>query len=145
MILGTICQRDVDTARANESARAAGQRMGARNVGTLVVVDERGRPTGILTDRDLALRLVGKGEDPDTLNVGELMTSDLATVREGGTVEDAVLRMRRAGCRRLPVVDDDGKLVGIVSLDDLFQHFAREFGMLSELLEESSPRSLAGI
>jgi len=134
-----ICQRNLDTAQAVESVRTAAQRMGTRNVGTLVVLDETSRPVGILTDRDVAVRVVGQGRDPYTTSVESVMTENLETVREDVSVEDALRRMRSRGVRRLPVTNRTGDCVGIVSLDDILAYLAKEFAVLSRLLETSTP------
>ena len=139
MTIERICQRNLDTAQAVESVRTAAQRMGTRNVGTLVVLDETSRPVGILTDRDVAVRVVGQGRDPYTTSVESVMTENLETVREDVSVEDALRRMRSRGVRRLPVTNRTGDCVGIVSLDDILAYLAKEFAVLSRLLETSTP------
>ena len=139
MTVAQICQRNVDTARTTESVRCAAQRMGTRNVGTLVVLDELGRPAGILTDRDVAVRVVGQGRDAYVTTVGDVMTADLETVSEDLSVEDALRRMRSRGVRRLPVTKKDGECLGMVSLDDILGHLAQEFAVLGRLLEASTP------
>jgi CBS domain-containing protein len=143
MSIGRICQREVDTADVGESARVAAQRMGARGVGALLVLDDRHRPIGILTDRDVALRVAGEGLDPNAVTVGEVMTRDLHTVTEDGAIEDSLRLMRRHAVRRLPVVDDDGALIGIVTLDDVISLLAEEMSQMGKILERSSPQSLA--
>lgn len=139
MTVRKICQRNVDTAQAGESVRTAAQRMGTRNVGTLVVLNELGRPVGILTDRDVAVRVVGHGRDPFATNVESVMTEDLETVHADVSIEDALRRMRSRGVRRLPVTDAAGECVGIVSLDDILAHLVHEFAVLGRLLEASTP------
>lgn len=139
MTVVRICQRNVDTARADESVRTAAQRMGTRNVGTLVVMNEFDRPVGILTDRDVAVRVVGQGRDPYATTVESVMTADLETVQENVSIENALRRMRKRGVRRLPVTNEAGTCVGIVSLDDILAHLARDFAVLGRLLASSSP------
>ncbi len=139
MTVAQICQRNVDTAQAAESVRTAAQRMGTRNVGTLVVLNELGRPVGILTDRDVAVRVVGQGRDPYATTVGSVMTEDLETVHDGTSIEDALRRMRSRGVRRLPVTNGAGECLGMVSLDDILAHLAQEFAVLGRLLEASTP------
>jgi len=139
MTVGKICQRNLDTACTFESVRTAAQRMNTRNVGTLIVKDDDDRPVGIVTDRDLALRVVAHGLDPFTTNVTDVMTADLELVREDVRIEDALRRMRARGVRRLPVVDAHGHCVGIVSMDDVLAHLAGEFAVLGRLLETSTP------
>jgi CBS domain-containing protein len=142
MTVGPICVREVDTTFEAEPVQVAAQRMHDRKVGTLVVVDQLQRPIGILTDRDLAVRVVAHGADPFTTTVGEVMTRAPRTVLQSSPIESALGLMRMAACRRLPVVDDDGKLVGLVSLDDILDLLAEEFGQIGKLLAEESPGSL---
>lgn len=145
MTVGRICVREVDLADSNETVKAAAQRMAARNVGTLVVLDPRRKPLGLLTDRDLALRVVGRGLDPLTTLVSEVMTRELTRIAEDTPIEDALRRMRSLGVRRMPVVDHDGVLVGIVSVDDFVSLLAEEFGDLGGVLARSSPGALAAV
>lgn len=134
MSVGRICSRVVDLAEESEAVRAAGSRMAARNVGTLVIVDGAGRPAGILTDRDLALRVVGLGRDPNAVTVGEVMTRDPATVIEDAPIEQSLETMRRHGVRRLLVVRPDGRLAGILSLDDVLELLVEEFRSMGGIL-----------
>lgn len=139
MTIGKICNRNVDTADASESVQTAAQRMGVRNVGSLVVLSELRRPVGILTDRDLAVRVVGAGRDPYTTRVEDVMTGDIEVVPETLSIEDGLKRMRSRGVRRLPVVSTGGDCVGILSMDDILAHLAHEFAVLGRLIEVSSP------
>lgn len=142
MTIGRICCREVDTASPSESARVAGQRMGARGVGTLVVVDQQRRPIGVLSDRDLAVRVVGEGRDAGRLPLSEIMTRDVHTVFEAMPIERALTLMRTQAVRRLVVVDADGVLVGIVSLDDVLGLIATEFREIGQLLQREDPRAI---
>ena len=139
MTVARICQRNLDTARTMETVQTAAQRMGTRNVGTLVVLDDRGRAAGILTDRDIAVRVVGQGRVASTTNVGSVMSADVETVREDVPVAEALRRMRARGVRRLPVTDADGECVGMVSLDDVLSYLMKEFAVLGQVLEVSTP------
>ena len=143
MSLQHILQRDVDTALASESAQAAAQRMRSRNVGMLVVVDAKLRPMGILTDRDLALSVVAEGRDPNQTQVLDVMTSEPVCLPEDKTTDDALTLMRKAGIRRLPVINARGLLVGVVSMDDVLKTVSEKLVCISEVLENSSPRRLA--
>jgi CBS domain-containing protein len=74
MTIGSICCREVDTAAPHESVRTAAQRMSTRGVGTLVVTDAQDRAVGILTDRDVTVRVVAARRDPESTRVSEVMT-----------------------------------------------------------------------
>ena len=119
MSVGRICVREVDLTDSGEPVQVAARRMHDRNVGTLVVCDRSKRPVGMLTDRDLALRVVAESRDPGRTTVADVMTQNPQCVQEDTPIETALRLMRAMPCRRLPVVDDKGHLVGIFSLDDM--------------------------
>jgi CBS domain-containing protein len=140
MSVGRICLREIDLAEPGETVLEAARRMRARRVGTLVVVDDAGKPVGLLTDRDLTLRVVAAGGDPRALSVAEVMTANPKTVSESTPIESALALMRSGAFRRLPVVNEDGKLVGILSLDDA-RPPAEEFALIGGLLAREAPRA----
>ena len=92
MTVNDLCRRDVDTATYDQSALDAARCMRDRQVGSVVVVDDH-RPVGILTDRDLTVRVLAAGLDPGTTRVSEVMTPSPTTVREDATIVDDVLAM----------------------------------------------------
>ena len=140
MSVGSLCRREVHVAGLGESVRAVAQRMREHNVGTVVVRDEKERPAGILTDRDLVLRVMAEDKDPRLTPVLEVMTVVPRSVSEGTPLEVALGLMRSQKCRRLPVVGSDGKLVGLLSLDDVLELLAEEFGTSGRLVRAESPR-----
>jgi CBS domain-containing protein len=142
MSVKSICQRQVDLAGESESAQVAAARMRARNVGSLMVVDDERKPVGIVTDRDLALRVVAEGGSPVETTVAEVMTPEPITILESASIEDALGTMRSKGIRRLVVTSKDGRLVGVVSLDDVLAWISNEFRSVTGVLERSSPKSL---
>lgn len=143
MSVGRICSRVVDLAHHDESVWQAAERMHQRAVGTLVVVDDNERPVGIVTDRDLVERVLAKALDPNVTTIGSVMTEALQTVSEHDAIEQAITVMRRERCRRLPVVDGAGELVGLLSLDDVLQLLAEELTTVGQLLERQSPQAAA--
>ncbi|MDB5387503.1 MAG: putative signal transduction protein with domain [Planctomycetaceae bacterium] len=123
--------------------QVAASRMLDRNVGTLVVVNGRSEPIGMITDRDLTVRVLAPAMNAALTRVGEVMTSDPQVVSETTEIED-VLRIMRAGpYRRLPVVDARGQLVGLVSLDDILDLLSEEFRSIDTLLRHETPDILA--
>jgi CBS domain-containing protein len=105
-------------AELGETAATAARRMRDFRVGCVVVVREA-RPVGILTDRDLAIRVVAEGRDPETTHVADIVTYEAATVPRDAGIETAVRVMGDRGVRRLPIITEDGKVTGIVTADDL--------------------------
>jgi CBS domain-containing protein len=122
------------TASAEDTVEEAAQRMRERRVGCLVVT-RAGRPLGLVTDRDIVMRVVAEGRNPRTDRIGEFATYDPITVSVHEGIETAVARMRRHGVRRLPIVDDDGVAVGIVTSDDLLVLLGGEIAAVCEGIE----------
>lgn len=127
MSIFDICQRHVVTVRRHETVATAAWMMRERNVGSVVVVEPAGvnggeRPIGMLTDRDIVTNVIVRETDPRDVNVEDVMTRNPVTVLANSSVEDALLRMRNGAVRRVPVLDDRGRLAGILALDDIFEY-----------------------
>jgi len=142
MSVGDICRRDVDTVTFDASALDAARRMRDRQVGTVVVVDD-GHPVGILTDRDLTVRVLAAGRDPLT-RVSEIMTPSPTTITAEITIAAALGHMRAGRFRRLPVVGHDGRLIGILALDDVLAVVAEELAEVGPLLKREAPHRWLG-
>ena len=123
-------RRKVVTADPNESLAGVACLMEAHNTGTVVVV-ENGRPVGIVTDRDLALELGARGTSPQAAVV-KVMTTPVETIYEREGIFAATKVMEVSKVRRLPIVDNDDRLVGIVAMDDLVKLLGRELWNLIE-------------
>jgi len=145
MSAGRVCSRIVATAGEGETLRTAAQRMARAEVGTLVILEtsESKRPIGILTDRDIVLRCVAHGLDPETTTVVATMTKPVHSVDEYTPIEEAALKMARAGTRRLVVTGPEGRVVGILSLDDLLVLLTKEAGAIEKLLVRQAPKVMA--
>lgn len=117
------------SASALEAARAIEN----NKIGAVIIAD-KGSPVGLLTDRDLAVRLVGRGLDAKTTTIGEIMTTPLATLSSNDSQADAIALMRERNIRRIPLVDD-GKLVGMVTLDDLLLDEAAPLEELAAIVQ----------
>ena len=92
--------------------------MDRADIGDVLIVDGKDQLRGIVTDRDIAIRAVAEGRDPNTTTVEEIMTPTVETISSSATVREAIETMRRHDIRRLPVVDG-GSPIGVVSLGDL--------------------------
>jgi CBS domain-containing protein len=137
MTVDQIAREEVVTARPDAGVEVIAERMDDADVGAVVVVDGE-RPQGIVTDRQIATSVAGEATI-DRLTAGDLMTADPITVGPGAGLFELVQTFSDAGVRRLPVVDD-GRLVGIVSLDDLLVLLANEFADVGDVIEGQSPR-----
>lgn len=131
----TAFAREVVTASPSDGVVDVARRMRDRGVGCVVVVEGK-RPVGIVTDRDLALRVVAAGL-PHDVPVSAIMTADPTTLSASSDVGVAVRTMRKSGARRLPLVDADGALAGIVTHDDLVVRLAHELDVLGQGVEDA--------
>ncbi len=129
-----IMTREVCTANKNETLLEASKRMLEYGVGSVVIV-ENGKPIGIVTEKDILYKVVSKNRTPSEVKVEEVMSTPLITVRPTTSLRDAVDIMRKRRIRRLPVVDDNGNLVGIVTDNDIIS-VAVDIGEFSSLFEE---------
>lgn len=145
MPIGDVCIREVLVATPETTVTEAARLMRQHHVGDLVVVaGENGSrvPTGIVTDRDIVLGVVATGLDPSIFTIGDLVTETLVTVREDLGVFECIQKMRIKGVRRMPVMDAQNKLVGIVSVDDLVQLLGQELGELGRLISREQAKEL---
>jgi CBS domain-containing protein len=126
--------RPVQTLAPADSCLEAARLMRSENIGS-VVVTRAGEPLGVVTDRDLAMRVLADAQDPAALRLEEIMSVDPIYISERRSLDEAVATMRDLGVRRLPVVNDKGRLQGIVSLDDILIHVARQIGHLGQAVE----------
>lgn len=143
MKVGEVCNREVTVMDRNESVHEAVVLMRQNHVGDVVISENRDGnpvPVGILTDRDVLIEVVAKDVAPESLAVGDVMSFDLLTVPEEETENDAIARMRSKGVRRAPVVDAQGSLVGIVSIDDLLEVLAEELSNIAALIGREQRR-----
>ena len=108
----------VETVAGDTTLVDAARRMAQAEIGDVLVVDSKGSLRGIVTDRDIALRVVAEGQDPRNIRVGDVMSAAVSAPPTA-TVEEATSLMRLRDIRRVPVVDPSGRPVGIVSLGDV--------------------------
>ncbi len=136
MNVGKVCKHQVVTVTPRTDLNVAAKLMREKHVGFLVVVEPEsaavyGRPVGVVTDRDIVVSVVAKGEDPKQLTVADIMNQGPAMVDETESLDHALQTMRRMGVRRLPVAGPHGMLTGVISLDDVIDVLAREIGEVS--------------
>lgn len=110
------------TAAATDTIRDAVARMSERNYGAVVIVDAADQVLGMVTERDIMKRVVNAGVNPDTTPLSEIMTSDVRVAREDDELLEWMRMMSNERFRRLPVVDDKGKLVSIVTQGDFVSY-----------------------
>jgi CBS domain-containing protein len=146
MPIGDICVREVVTATSETTIQQAAQLMRENHVGDLLVVDQQNgvrTPVGIVTDRDIVIAVVAPGLDPAVLSVGDVMGPELETVDEDEGIFETLHQMRDAGVRRIPVVNENNELIGIVSTDDIVQLLADEMTEVAKLISREQRREMA--
>lgn len=150
MDLASLCNREVVGIDAGASLRDAAALMCEEHVGALVVMtgDDPPKVVGLVTDRDLALDVLGRAGNPADLKVGHLAKSPPVAVPGSASVREAIESMERAAVRRLLVVDPDGGVIGLVSSDDLLWAVSEELETLARALRinierEKSQRKVA--
>jgi CBS domain-containing protein len=120
---GDVCSRIVSVAYPELSVEEAARVMRDQQVGSLVVVEERSagerQVVGMLTDRDLVTQVLAAQKTPSTLRVADVMTTRVVTAREGDSVLELLAAMQRQRVRRVPVVDEGNRLVGVAAIDDV--------------------------
>ena len=115
----------------------AAELMKRKNVGSVIVVDYQ-KPVGILTDRDIVLRVVTEGLDASNTSVGEVMTKELATLPQHLGLYEALEQIKQVGVRRFPLVDTEEHLAGIFTLDDVLLLLGKEMSDVATILQEES-------
>ena len=128
--------RSVATVHPADSVEHAARLMADHDVGALPVTQGNRRLIGMITDRDLVVRLLARGRDPLRCRVGDAMTEDVHPVRMDDDVETALDVMARHRVRRLPVVDDRDRIVGMLSQADVARH-ARTRGLAPRQVTET--------
>ena len=124
MHVGEICNQEVITVAADESAQSVATIMRKEHVGDVVVVEDGRKPVGIVTDRDLVLEVMVPGLEPNDLTAREIATDPLITVEARDDLFVAMEIMETKGVRRLPVVQSNGALVGLLTVDDIWELLA---------------------
>ncbi|KVA14317.1 histidine kinase [Burkholderia ubonensis] len=136
MHVGRVSTQPVESCTVDCSALELAERMRRAHVGDIVVIEYRNGdavPIGLVTDRDLVLEVMACGDDPEQVTAGQIMSRGLIVVSDTDEIGVALDAMRRSGIRRLPVVDDAGRLAGIVTFDDIVEYLAALFGGIAEI------------
>ena len=145
MPIGEFCNREVVFATRETSIPEAAQLMRQYHVGDLVVVDEvdgKRVPVGIVTDRDMVIEIISQSLDFNEFSVGDIMSPQLVSVLETEGVFETIRLMRTKGIRRIPVVNQEGGLEGIVSADDILDLLAEEITELAKVAPRQQEREV---
>ena len=140
MSIYTVCQKSVVNVTPDTTVGFVAELMKSKNIGCVVIAQDQ-KPVGIVTDRDLALR-AGRycEQDWGQVPVSDIMTREVFTIRKDTGIFDAIQEMKSSGVRRLPVVDSGGRLVGLITIDDIIRLLARELGEIARIIGKESPK-----
>ncbi len=133
MNIGELCNRETAIVEQDENIVEAAKLMRHYHVGDLIVVtksEDGNTPVAIVTDRDIIMEVVANDANPKTVKVAEVMSKELVIGTEEEGIYEIIKRMRMHGVRRLPVVDKEGHLVGILSVDDILEFLSEEVDAL---------------
>ena len=133
MLVKDVMSSPVVTLDENEASNKAAVVMDKNDLGSVIVTNKAGKSIGIITERDLVIRVLAKNLKPDTVKAKEIMTTPLVTIEPDATITEAARRMNRLDIRRLGVIYK-GNLVGIISSKDIL-------GVMPELIEIIQERS----
>ena len=143
MLLKEICTPDVVHCTPETTALRLARLMRERHVGDVVVVEDAENdqtPVGVVTDRDLVVEVLGRERDPARVSAREIMRKPVVIARTTEDTAQAIERMKAHGVRRIPVMDEQHRLAGIVSLDDLLKQLAAEAGALVDIVSREQDR-----
>jgi CBS domain-containing protein len=139
MSLGNLCRREVVTVKAGTTVKEVAKLMEEKNIGS-VVIDGEGEKFGIVTDRDILLRVLSKNLDPNTTPIDDVMTWKLVLIlREDMGLFEALEQVKKSAVRRFPVVNDEGSLVGIITVDDIITLLGKELSDVARIIENEGP------
>lgn len=133
MDLSQICQREILTLSAEAPVRKAAEMMRTHHVGALALTDPEDptRVVGVVTDRDLVIHLLAQDRAPQEQNIGAFGTVHLIRVPGTATVHEAVKAMNQHGVRRIFITEPNGRLMGLLSMDDVLATLAEELNGLA--------------
>lgn len=143
MKIGDLAVQKVATIPSGTPLLNCAKEMRELHVGSLVVVGEEGKPIGMLTDRDITIEVVALEKDVKSLVVDDVMSSPVSVAHCTEGVVDALARMREQGIRRLPVVDNEGKLCGIVTASNIVEELSVMLDSIVRAVKSSKTREIA--
>ena len=143
MKLKEFCVLVVACCPPSATIAEAARLMRQHHTGDLIVTDDSDgtrEPVGIVTDRDIVMEVIAKGRDIDRTRVSEVMATPVVVASGSENVGAAIDRMRTHGVRRLPIVDDAGIVLGIITLDDLYRELAEHTAALAAIVSKQQTR-----
>ncbi len=138
MAIGDYARRELATIESEATIQAAAEKMGEQSIGSLLVY-EKIRFVGIVTDRDVALRTTLEGLDPKTTPIKAITETEVVVINEQSPVRVGMRMMKRYGLRRMLVGDRKGEVLGLVTWDDLVGLVARELAEVAGTIAAQRP------
>lgn len=139
MSLGNLCRKEVVTVKPGTTVSEVTRLMEEKNIGS-VVIDGEGEKFGIVTDRDILLRVLSKNLDPNTTPIDDVMTWKIVLIlREDMGLFEALEQVKKSAVRRFPVVNAEGDLVGIITVDDIINLLGKELADVARIIENEGP------
>ena len=129
--VGEVMRKNVVTASLESTVSEAASLMKKYNVGSVIVLDN-GKAVGILTERDIVRNVVAEGKNPAAVKIKEVMSRPLRVITLEVTLEDSAKLMKKFGVRRLPVINERGELVGIITENDIMKLFPSVVDLIEE-------------
>lgn len=143
MLTGEYCNREVTIIGRGDSVTKAAKLMREHHVGDVLVVDSNNgerTPIGILTDRDIVIKVLAEDLDLNTVTLEDIMSLKLVTVQESDDLMATIKRMRLYGVRRIPVVNSRGGLIGVLAVDDILDVITEQLMDIDQLIENEQNR-----
>lgn len=147
MPVSEICNREVVVVQRNDTALEAAKLIRQHHVGDVLVVEDRNGvriPVGIITDRDLIMEIMAPELDGSVITVGDIMAQELVTTKGSTGIFEAIQYMRQKAVRRLPIVNEDGGMIGILTLDDLLELLSEELLEIAKLVRNEQQKETRG-
>ncbi|MEM2947987.1 MAG: CBS domain-containing protein [Candidatus Anstonellales archaeon] len=129
--VGEVMRKTVVTASKDSTVTEAASLMKKYNVGSVIALDN-GKAVGILTERDIVRKVVAVSKNPAEVKIGEVMSRPLRVITPQVSLEDAAKTMKKFGVRRLPVINESGELVGIITENDIMKLFPSVVDLIEE-------------
>lgn len=143
MKLSEVMHRDVQTIKEDTTVRDAARCMSSSDIGALPVCED-GHVAGVLTDRDIVVRSLARGDNPDSTKVGDIMTHDVEWCFDDADIDEASQKMKDRQIQRLLVLDHDKHLAGIVSIADLMRASGETGRSTVEQIKQPTKSTAAG-
>jgi CBS domain-containing protein len=132
------CNKNVVTVTEDANLNEVAKLMHDKNIGSVVIIAHKDNPIpkGIITDRDIVTRIIGEEVKLDEVSIKDVSSQPLVVVKEEQNMQETLDAMSKNGIRRVPVINKEGKLVGLISLDDLLINLIEKLNSLSMLLKK---------